>query len=563
MTADVRSLAGGLPEKFDLDIPSGIIFLLRAIRASKIEATDKNKLKDLVFLFNTGAKDESIKKKLVDLLTSLDVTPQSVLLEAPKEVAQNLVVHRDASKASFPVGRLVPIFSTPVPASVVSVVKSVPAPPPAPVPTPTPTPTPTLSRVVPIDLPVAEVTVVTPVSVTPVEKNTPPVPNPVTVASNVGGYPVSKMMPEKIIPNNVEVAKKVEIRQVEVPKNVEKTVTPATYPQGATNLAAVSEMRMERIRLIKADVNSKVGNPVNLIDVDNNVGREYMSALLEAMKLLTSASEIESEKAMARLETVYSKVILLLAAVQTKDNTTLSDLSRPVAPESFTQTADLISNVVPVVPVNNFAVRSKVTEKTDDNMVASGWEAAALPVEHVSSVAQALEKDDAVVVSRLSTAPAEPLREVVAAVSSTYQSEIAQSVGQIQPLRAITDLPTAQEVSANEAMNSNPLFTKDVDAGLEQLLSEWSIFKKSGLFGSGPKGREHPLYVKISALSVPLILSGRFEGSTQEIKQSITDYMNGWRYEQGIVYEVSETLDQYLRRVIRHIIDLQKTKRRS
>ncbi len=551
MTADVRSLAGGLPEKFDLDTPSGIIFLLRAIRASKIEATDKNKLKDLVFLFNTGAKDESIKKKLVDLLTSLDVTPQSVLLEAPKEVAQNLVVHRDASKASFPVGRLVPIFSTPVPASVVSVVKSV------------PTPTPVLSQVMPLDLSVAEVTVVTPVSVTPVEKNTPPVPNPVTVASNVGGYPVSKMMPEKIIPNNVEVAKKVEIRQVEVPKNVEKTVTPATYPQGATNLAAVSEMRMERIRLIKADVNSKVGNPVNLIDVDNNVGREYMSALLEAMKLLTSASEIESEKAMARLETVYSKVILLLAAVQTKDNTTLSDLSRPVAPESFTQTADLISNVVPVVPVNNFAVRSKVTEKTDDNMVASGWEAAALPVEHVSSVAQALEKDDAVVVSRLSTAPAEPLREVVAAVSSTYQSEIAQSVGQIQPLRAITDLPTAQEVSANEAMNSNPLFTKDVDAGLEQLLSEWSIFKKSGLFGSGPKGREHPLYVKISALSVPLILSGRFEGSTQEIKQSITDYMNGWRYEQGIVYEVSETLDQYLRRVIRHIIDLQKTKRRS
>ena len=561
MTADVRSLVGGLPEKFDLDTPSGIIFLLRAIRASKIEAADKNKLKDLVFLFNTGAKDESIKKKLVDLLTSLDVTPQSVLLEAPKEVAQNLVGHRDASKASFPVGRLVPIFNTPVPASVVNAVKSVTTP--TPTLTPAPAPAQVLSQVMPLDLPVAEVTVVTPVSVTPVEKNTLPVPSPVTVASHVGGYPVSKMMPEKIIPNNVEVAKKVEIRQVEVPKNLEKTVTPTTYPQGATNLTAVSEMRMERIRLIKADVNSKVGNPVNLIDVDNNVGREYMSALLEAMKLLTSASEIESKKAMARLETVYSKVLLLLVAVQTKDNTTLSDLSRPVAPESFSQSADLISVVVPVVPVNNFAVRSKVTEKTDDNMVASGWEAAALPVEHVSSVAQALEKDDAVVVSRLSTAPAEPLREVVAAVSPTYQSEIAQSVGQIQPLRAITDLPTAQEVSANEAMNSNPLFTKDVDAGLDQLLSEWSIFKKSGLFGSGPKGREHPLYVKISALSVPLILSGRFEGSTQEIKQSITDYMNGWRYEQGIVYEVSETLDQYLRRVIRHIIDLQKTKRRS
>ncbi len=61
---------------------------------------------------------------------------------------------------------------------------------------------------------------------------------------------------------------------------------------------------------------------------------------------------------------------------------------------------------------------------------------------------------------------------------------------------------------------------------------------------------------------MPLILSGRFEGSTAEIRQSITDYMNGWRYEQGIIYEQEETLEHYLRRVIRHIIDSQ-TRRRT
>jgi hypothetical protein len=37
--------------------------------------------------------------------------------------------------------------------------------------------------------------------------------------------------------------------------------------------------------------------------------------------------------------------------------------------------------------------------------------------------------------------------------------------------------------------------------------------------------------------------------------------MNGWRYEQGIVYEKDETFERYLRRVIRHIIDLQNKKR--
>ena len=60
---------------------------------------------------------------------------------------------------------------------------------------------------------------------------------------------------------------------------------------------------------------------------------------------------------------------------------------------------------------------------------------------------------------------------------------------------------------------------------------------------------------------MPLLLSGRFEGYAPEIKQSITDYMNGWRYEQGIIYEPGETFEQYLRRVIRHIIDWQNKKR--
>ena len=36
--------------------------------------------------------------------------------------------------------------------------------------------------------------------------------------------------------------------------------------------------------------------------------------------------------------------------------------------------------------------------------------------------------------------------------------------------------------------------------------------------------------------------------------------MNGWRYEQGLIYEQGETFEHYLRRVIRHILDLQKNK---
>jgi hypothetical protein len=109
----------------------------------------------------------------------------------------------------------------------------------------------------------------------------------------------------------------------------------------------------------------------------------------------------------------------------------------------------------------------------------------------------------------------------------------------------------------------DPLYTKEIDAGLEQLLGEWSIFRKSGLFGTGPKGLMHPLFKTLAPLSIPLILAGRYDGASSEIRQSITDYMNGWRYEQGIVYEAEETFEHYLRRVIRHIIDLQKHRRKA
>ncbi|MEZ4200438.1 MAG: hypothetical protein R3B69_02500 [Candidatus Paceibacterota bacterium] len=41
---------------------------------------------------------------------------------------------------------------------------------------------------------------------------------------------------------------------------------------------------LARIQEINNQVNSRIGNPVNLIDADNAIGREYMNALLDAMK---------------------------------------------------------------------------------------------------------------------------------------------------------------------------------------------------------------------------------------------------------------------------------------
>jgi hypothetical protein len=113
---------------------------------------------------------------------------------------------------------------------------------------------------------------------------------------------------------------------------------------------------------------------------------------------------------------------------------------------------------------------------------------------------------------------------------------------------------TAEQRAAEQALH-NPLMADKVTSGLKQLLSEWKLFKSSGIFGTGPGGIEHPLYQELAHLSMAAVIAGRYESATADIKQSITDYMNGWRYEEGIVHEHGETFEHYLRRVVLHILD--------
>lgn len=100
-----------------------------------------------------------------------------------------------------------------------------------------------------------------------------------------------------------------------------------------------------------------------------------------------------------------------------------------------------------------------------------------------------------------------------------------------------------------------------VEDGLHQMLSEWKLFKSSGIFGTGPHGIEHPLYKQLAQLPLAAVIAGRFEGATPEIRQTIADYMNGWRYEHGIVHKMEEHFEDYLRRVVATILKNQKTSR--
>ena len=107
------------------------------------------------------------------------------------------------------------------------------------------------------------------------------------------------------------------------------------------------------------------------------------------------------------------------------------------------------------------------------------------------------------------------------------------------------------------AVRQTELFTPEITEALDTLLHEWSIFSSSGIFGTGPGGPEHPLYQKISPLSMGEVIAGRWEGSTPKIQKIIKEYIDAWRHEQGIAYTINETFEHYLRRVVQKILKRQ------
>jgi hypothetical protein len=448
---------------FDFNSQVGVMAVLAAVRQSQLTPAQKSELRDLVFLYANGGGDATVRRSLEQKIATYGLTPVVFVKAASAPAPQQSIRPYGNTRPS-------PQFS---PVSIVGQVATPPVAAPAPVVAATPVP------VVPPEVMPEPVAV--PVVATPPVPPPPPVPEVVPVA------------PPPVVSASV------------------------SAPQ------VVSTPALDRIREIKTAVNLKVGNPVNLVDIDNTVGREYMMALLEAMKRVSGGAQGDVGQAMVRLEAAYGAVEEAIAR-HTAAGQTAPAVEQPATPPPPVEVPEPIKEVAPLPEV---VVPAPPTEDP-------------LP-------------------------PPEP----VPAPDSRWGNETpAASVGFKAPSladdteRLLTpqDLPDAASL-ATSSVAGDPLFTKEVDAGLEQLLAEWTIFKKSGLFGTGPKGREHPLFKTLSNVTIPLILAGRYDGATQEIRQSVTDYMNGWRYEQGIIYEQEETFEHYLRRVIRHIIDLQNRRK--
>ncbi len=511
MVQDVRSSTTEVV--FDLDTESGVQTALAAVRASDLSREDKSDLRDGIFLYTKSGHDTTLLEPLLAKLSGLPM-PAASLVAAKSEavvavVTPEVVVVPTAPRFGFASGRPQPVFSAPAMT--------------------------TAQSTVPVNLPIAA-SVSVPVVETPVAPVVVPSAAPVVEPNDV------VVIKPRIVTEPVIPASPAEM----VPKEVvdEKLAAVAPEPTPSIELKPpyqenkTVDVYRDRITEIKQFINQKVGNPVNLVDLNNEIGRAYMSALLEAMKAVSGGGG-DVEALMAKLESVVKDVEVIL------------------------KTTDTTSVVPPPLPTPVAAVSERVFVETTV-VTEPKQESKPVSVPHKAPQSETIPTPNQIPVTPIT--PVIPVEALVAqhdvlpmdVATSRFKNVIPVTAQ--EPLKTPKDLPTAAEVKARSGI-TDPLQDPDVDLGLEQLLGEWTLFRKSGVFGTGPKGTQHPLFLKLATLPMPLILSGRFEGSTAEIRQSITDYMNGWRYEQGIVYEQDETFEHYLRRVIRHIIDSQTRKR--
>lgn len=327
------------------------------------------------------------------------------------------------------------------------------------------------------------------------------------------------------------------------------TETPAPPPPTPVPAPPQTSL-VDRINEIKRDINDRVGNPVNLISQHQEIGREYMNALLEAMKKSNGGQADEVAIAMERLEKAYTAVDTALSSTAPAIDGTPAENPTPVAPVSALEPSPAPST--PPVP-ESVPAPETTPEPT--------------PIPQPAPMATPIPTEPAVKPAPVAETPPEPPSkfDLVAPVAKGGATPIVSvaKAKQVEDLmyRQMVESSEREEIQRRAAEASmDPIMVSEVTSGLHQLLAEWSLFKSSGLFGTGPSGADHPLYKRISTLPMQSVVAGRFEGATPQIRQSISDYMNGWRYEEGIVFDYGETFEHYLRRVVHHILGRKKDK---
>lgn len=589
---------------FDVRSWKGLTEILKAARASKMSADDYSAFRDAVLQYaQGGGSDASLRKQIETTAATFAITPS-----APTQEKSTPVKASDESKNTPQVAftahtRPAPRFNNGKDETkfteerVKNVAQS----------THIETKPPVEAGVVPKNLPVAS-------------------------SSHGSSVPKFNTQEETVKADSTN-------KHEETVRQVESVTAPR---QVSTGIKTVEEYKA-RIADIKRTVNAQVGNPITLMDGENAIGREYMTALLAAMKAVSGTAPGTLQTSMDQLEKVFARITTLpqKAEVVSEKKYTKPEVSTPISAanvasvnnasfavgqttaqkEARTQPSDITEskkerevekqnepvrqhqssaplgitsrentlarmqpqtskedvvahtskpnveqkqvNVASNPSSNTSVLRSQPKPVASSHAIPSLAEtlqnagvapAAKKPEQTVASASMTSRPQSSAPKTNTPVAEKKPLRverigETSAAVGAMGKHS-AKGVGRSgfdATVEGDSDHPVPQGVT-------DDLHTPEVEAGLTQLLHEWSIFQGGGLFGTGPSGIEHPLYKKLAPLPMSIVGAGTWEGASKEAILSIRDYINGWLHEQGVSYIQTESFENYLRRVVKRIL---------
>lgn len=543
---------------FDLHSQKGVADLLAQVRSSAMPAATKTTIRELVLKYAQRGGDAGVREELEVMLEGIDFNggtgeTDSKLVPAEEPAELEEAPAKSSLARRFFGGRPVPTFA-------------------------------------PVSVQQKEAKEAS-------EKNDAPAPEPKVMVVETAPTTESVLVEKQPEPAPAPVAKSEETEEVaSVPEPVaeeQKTEPePAPEPKAAPEpvpepAPAPTNDNLARIQEIKREVIALVGNPVNLVNTNNEIGREYMSALLDAMKKNNAGTRAQSSEAMERLEAAFASVQRVVAVDATPDPASVVEEQKP-APEPVVKEPKSEQAVATdpepeedSKPAVETSVDSKIQE-IETEVIAEEPTLGGAPLKDIPAHGFSKPPEPAARPEKEPSMPkvppppplGEPERKEEVVSQPVLAAEEKKSESESEPVPTLESIDKSETVKGPEEAISvstpspkahtltgedGSLMAPEITVGLEQLLSEWKIFKSSGLFGMGPSGIDHPLYLAIKDSSMLSVDKGNFNGVTEDIQRSITDYLNGWRYEQGIVYQHTETFEHFLRRVVKRILD--KTKK--
>jgi hypothetical protein len=345
----------------------------------------------------------------------------------------------------------------------------------------------------------------------------------------------------------------------------ETEVVPEPTPQPIV-VKSIEEHKA-RIAAIKRAVHAHIGNPAALIDTHNDIGKRYMSALLAALKATGAGNGENVEGTMMQLEEAYDVLVhdvpQAVPVLEVPEPQIIPPAVVPQTPIVPVQEkrAPIVKNI-PVVQVDSPVVdvpQTPVLQPTiEPEVIVVPPQPAEPSVPHVAQekpIQQFVAPTPAVIQHEQQAVVAQ--KTVVAATPVYTEETTVDSVPKkVETVAPAT--PPVQREQTQTTVQQSELATPEITKALHELLHEWSIFEGSGFLGIGPGGAEHPLYIKLAPLSMGEVVSGRWEGPDHTVRKVIKEYVDAWRHEQGIAYNVNETFEHYLRRVVQRILKRQQ-----